>query len=306
MDLKPLHVKAAKQHGLVTRFQAQETGISKWQWFRLHEQGLLIHVHPNVSSVFGYEPTWLQNVHAATLSGDGQGIASHKTAAALWNVWKPSENEFIDIIRIGRKKTSAQGGVKFHHPRDHLDIAPIRREGIRVTTATRTLLDFAAVAPHLLPITTERMLMESHISRGHLIAAVARHSKRGRAGIGPVRDLLATWPYADKPADSVLELEMQRLLSKYDFPKFDTQISVGPYVVDLGWPECKVASETDGWGKYEQRSDFERLAKRDIYLQKHGWSIAHFTWRDVKSRPRYVVQSLRDLLKIRGYSGFSC
>ena len=110
MDLKLIHEKAAKQHGLVTRFQALETGISNWQWFRLHEQGLLNHVHPNVSSVFGYEPTWLQKVHAATLSGDGRGIASHKTAAALWNVWKPSESEFIDIIRIGRKKDFSPRG----------------------------------------------------------------------------------------------------------------------------------------------------------------------------------------------------
>lgn len=304
MDLKRIHDKAARQHGLITRCQALEAGISNWQWLRLHEQGLLIHVHSKVSSVFGYEPTWLQKVHAAALCGDGQGIASHRTAAALWDVWNPAEGDPIDIIRIGRRKTAPREGIEFHHPRDHMDIAPIRRSGIRVTTATRTLLDFAAVAPHLFPITTERMLMAGHISRGHLIAAVARHSEKGRSGIGPARELLATWPYADKPADSVLELEMQRLLSGYDFPAFETQIPVGRFVVDLGWPEWKVASETDGWGKYERREDFERLAKRDIYLQSQGWSVAHFTWRDVKSRPRHVVNSLRELLKAHGYSRF--
>ena len=32
MDLKPLHQRAANQHGLITRFQAAELGISKSQW----------------------------------------------------------------------------------------------------------------------------------------------------------------------------------------------------------------------------------------------------------------------------------
>jgi len=304
MDLKPLHQRAANQHGLITRFQAAELGISKSQWHRLNNRGLLLPIYPNVSAIFGFPPTRHQSILAAVLSGDGLGIASHRTAAALWGIWTPKEGEPIDIIKLGRKRMTPVVGVHFHHPRDHEDIAPIKREKIRTTSAARTLLDFAAVEPYKLPLATEKMLINADISRDRLIAAVARHSERGRSGIGPMRDLLATWPYASKPADSVLELEMQRLLGRHEFPKFETQIPIGPFRADLGWPEWKVASETDGWGKYERREDFERLAERDIYFQKQGWLIAHFTWRDIKGRSRYVVQTLRDLLRSRGYTGF--
>jgi hypothetical protein len=209
MDLKPLHQRAANQHGLITRFQAAELGISKSQWHRLNNRGLLLPIYPNVSAIFGFPPTRHQSILAAVLSGDGLGIASHRTAAALWGIWTPKEGEPIDIIKLGRKRMAPVVGVHFHHPRDHEDIAPIKREKIRTTSAARTLLDFAAVEPYKLPLATEKMLINADISRDRLIAAVARHSERGRSGIGPMRDLLATWPYASKPADSVLELEMK-------------------------------------------------------------------------------------------------
>ena len=268
----------------------------------MNASGLLIPHHCGVSSLFGFPPTREQRIMAATLSIGGRGIASHRTAAELWGAWRPDDGDSVDIIVGDRFSQRSLDGVTVHRPRDIEDIAPIRRNGIRVTTASRTLIDLGAVAPHGLASATERMLIAGHVTRDHLRRAVARHSERGRAGVGPMRRLLATWPYSDRPPDSVLEMHMDRVLARHALPPHLTQIPVGPFFVDLGWPEWKVAGELDGWGKYEQLSQFRRQIRRDSFLQINGWLVIHFTWHDVTRKERSVIHELRQALLSRGWT----
>ena len=267
----------------------------------MNHSGQLRSIHPGVSSLFGYEPTRLQAICAATLSVGDRGIASHITAAELWGAWNPNEDGTVHVIVDRMSGGRAHHGVVHHRPRDINDLAPIRKEGIRVTSAPRTLFDVAAIAPHALSSVVERMLLAGHITRHRLKAAVALHSKQGRNGIVSMRRLLATWPYSDRPADSVLELRMDKVLGDSGLPPHATQIVEDPFRIDFGWPEWMVAGELDGWGKYDMLDQFERLAARDRYLQLKGWLVLHFTWRDVQHRPKYVIQELRRALWSRGW-----
>jgi very-short-patch-repair endonuclease len=301
MKLQLLHHIASEQHGLITRGQLLEIGQAPRAWRRLHDSGLLIPRHTNVSALMGFPDSREQRMLAATLALGGIGVASHRSAAHLWGVWTPAVDEPIDIIVSDRGGGRSLAGVIIHRPRDREDLAPIRRNGIRVTTATRTLLDLGAVSPYAVPSVTERMLIAGHTSREHLTRAVARHSERGRAGIGPMRELLASWPYSDRPVDSVFERRMDRVLCSHSMPPHVTQIEVGPYRVDLGWPEFMVAGELDGWGKYERLEQFRDQARRDAYLQIRGWLVVHFTWREVTRSPRTVIAELRAALRSRGW-----
>jgi len=302
VDRHQLQTLANDQYGLITREQALTCGISQRQWNRMNSSGLLVPCHSGVSSMFGFPSTRHQQIMSATLALGGRGIASHRTAAELWGAWNPRDDEPVDIIVGDRVSQRPLDGVLVHRPRDHEDIAPLRRDRIRTTTATRTLLDLGAVAPHAVPSVTERMLISGHVTRDHLRRAVARHSERGRSGIGPMRRLLDSWPYSDRPADSVFELRMDRVLAQYALPRHVTQIPVGPFVVDLGWPEWKVAGELDGWGKYEQLAQFRRQARRDAFLQINGWLVVHFTWRDVTRSERKVIDELWRALRSRGWT----
>ncbi|MDA2971756.1 MAG: hypothetical protein O3C62_02770 [Actinomycetota bacterium] len=301
MDLTRLSDIAGQQHGVITRSQFLECRGSPSGWSRMNGSGRLRPIHPGVSSLFGYASTRLQEICAATLSVGDRGIASHVTAAELWNAWTPLEDQSIHVIVERSSGGRVHRNVKHHRPRDLADLAPIRIDGIRVTSAPRTLLDVAAVAPHALSSVVERMLLAGHITRHRLKAAVALHSKQGRTGIIAMRELLMTWPYSDRPADSVLELRMDKVLGNSGLPPHQTQIEEGPFRIDFGWSHWKVAGELDGWGKYDMLEQFERLTERDRYLQLRGWIVLHFTWRDVQHRPKYVIRELRRALNSRGW-----
>lgn len=301
MHVSHLDSIAQDQLGLITFDQARDVGVLPRQWTRMHGTGVLREIHPKVSSLFAYPASYRQKVLAATLSIGGRPIASHRTALHLWGAWDPTDDEPVEVVVDHRPGGRSLAGVIVHRPRDVDELAPIRIDGIPVTVPTRSLIDFAAVAPHALSAVTERMLLAGTISRDHIRAAVARHSKQGRRGIGPVRDLLRTWPYADKPAESVLEMRVERLLGPTSLPPHDTQIEVGPFRVDFGWPEWKIAGEVDGWGKYDMLEKFNSQTERDAYLQVRGWLVLHFTWRDVTRRPQWVVNRLREALWSRGW-----
>lgn len=302
MDRLRLQQIAQTQCGLITRQQADSLGISARQWSRLNASGMLIPQHVGVSGLFGFPETRNQKILGATLALDGKGIASHRSAAELWGVWTPKDNEDVDIIVADRMSGRELDGVTMHRPRDQADLAPLRKSGIRTTNATRTLLDLGAVAPFAVSSVTERMLIAGHVTREHLQRAVARHSERGRAGIGPMREILDSWPYSDRPADSVFELRMDRVLEKSGLPPHETQINVGKFRLDLGWPEWKVAGELDGWGKYEKLTQFRKQARRDAFLQINGWIVFHFTWQEVVRGERKVIRELDQALRSRGWT----
>lgn len=303
MDISRLRILAEAQHGVITRDQAREIGITDRVWYRLHDSGVLQRMHKGVAILVGYPASRLQRMIAATASAGEHTIVSHRSAGELWGVWNADENDPIDIIVGDRRFRPRLPGVIAHVPRDLDELAPIRRQQMRTTLPGRTLLDIAAVEPQAVSSVIERMLLAGLIDRRRIAAVVARHSRQGRAGIGPVRDVLATWPYADKASESVLEYHLQRVLGSTPLPLFETQVEVGPYRLDFGWPRWKVGAEADGWGKFESRDDFARLAARDMYLQSKGWSIAHFLWRDIVRRPGFVFRSVRELLIAHGWSG---
>jgi len=259
--------------------------VSKGKWHRLIESGLLIPRFTNVAVVFGSPDSLEQRICAATMAGDGRGIASHRSAAYLWGAWTPRADDGIDVISASRRHVDRNDGrdTSFvtHTPRDLLNLAPVAMDGIRTTSATRTLLDFAAVESRNLQVVAERMLLNGNITRRRIKAAVAQHSERGRAGIGAVRELLANWPYSDERSESVLELRMQTLLSGSVFRDYVTQLEIGPYRVDFAWPRWKVVAECDGFAKIESSRDIEKWMVRDSYLMAAGWAPVHLSWRQI-------------------------
>lgn len=302
MDISLLRAVSDSQHGVITRAQARELGITDRVWYRLRSSGILRPVRKGVAVVVGHAETRRQRMMAAVLSIGDHAIVSHRSAGEIWGVWNADDDDPIDVIVGKRRGRPNLPGVISHVPRDLDELAPLRRDDVRVTGPARTLLDIAGVNPLATTMVLERMLMAGLMSRRRLAAAVARHSKQGRAGIGPLREILVSWPYEEQASESVLEYHLQGILGNTVLPPYETQIEVGPYRLDVGWSAWKVGVEADGWGKFASRDDFERLSRRDNYLQAKGWSVAHFSWRDIVKRPGYVHSSVFDLLAARGWT----
>lgn len=302
MDISLLRSCAESQHGVISRTQAHALGITDRVWYRLQESGVLRSSHKGVAILVGYPETRLQRMMAAVLSIGDHAIVSHRSAGEIWGAWNAEDDDPIDVIVGKRRGRPSLPGVIAHLPRDLDELAPLRRNDVRVTGPARTLIDIAGVNPAATQFVIERMLMAGLITRRRIAATVARHSKQGRAGIGPLREVLVSWPYEEQASESVLEYHLQRILGNTALPPFETQIEVGPYRLDFGWSEWKVGLEADGWGKFGSRDDFERLSRRDNFLQSRGWSVAHLTWRDIVRRPGYVYATAESLLVARGWT----
>ena len=60
------------------------------------------------------------------------------------------------------------------------------------------------------------------------------------------------------------------------------QHALGPYRVDIAFPEAKVAVECDGHEFHERtKEQAERDRKRDRYMQIHGWIVLRYTGREI-------------------------
>src|SRR5437588_11829362 len=77
--------KAQRQHGLITRVQARELGISDDAIDWRVRNGIWQRVHRNVLRLPGAPATWQQSIMAACLAIPGS-TASHRAAAALWEI----------------------------------------------------------------------------------------------------------------------------------------------------------------------------------------------------------------------------
>jgi very-short-patch-repair endonuclease len=303
MDLARLHELAHRQHGAIGRHQLAALGIPRSRALTLRRKGILVPSIGDSFALIAESRSRLQIASAATLAWGGKGIVTHRTAAWLWGAWDHGDDDPIDITIGGRHHSKQLEGIVFHSPRDQHNLAPIRRQGIRVTIPTRTILDVAAVAPHRIQTVIERMLLAGHVSRDRLAAAVAQHSRRGRTGIGPVRQILRDWPYSNKVAESVLEMRMQTLLHDTPFAHYETQWEIGPFRTDFAWVDERIVLECDGWGKVDSAAYFERAARRDSFLQSNGWIVLHFTWAEITRRPRHVVNEIERAFALRRDQG---
>ncbi|MBU3688241.1 MAG: hypothetical protein B7C54_07850 [Acidimicrobiales bacterium mtb01] len=300
MDLAKLHELAHRQHGAIGRHQLSALGIPRSRAASLQRNGILVPSVGDSYALIAESRSRLQVASAATLAWGGKGVVTHRTAAWLWGAWDHADDDPIDITIGGRHHRKKIEGIVFHSPRDQHNLSPVRRQNVRVTIPTRTILDVAAVAPDRIQTVIERMLLAGHVTRDKLFAAVAQHSRRGRAGIGPVRQILRNWPYTNKVAESVLELRMQTLLHDTPFTHYETQWEIGPFRTDFAWVDERIVLECDGWGKVDSATYFERAARRDSYLQANGWIVLHFTWGEITRRPRHVVSELERAFATRG------
>src|SRR4051812_21470906 len=76
---------ASRQHGLVTCDQMAKLGVSEPALRRLVARRMLDRIGPSVYRVTAAPESWKQRVLAATLSNP-HSLASHRTAAALWQL----------------------------------------------------------------------------------------------------------------------------------------------------------------------------------------------------------------------------
>jgi hypothetical protein len=100
---------ARNQHALMTVHQVRALGGDRRHLERRVANGSLVRVNHLVYRVAGSVPTWEQGVCAAVLGAGPGAVASHATAAALWDL--------SGFRRAGRPELSIPRG-RYHRPPD--------------------------------------------------------------------------------------------------------------------------------------------------------------------------------------------
>jgi very-short-patch-repair endonuclease len=284
---------ASRQHGLLTRQQLLSTGLSPRSIGRRLTTGRLIVVHPGVYRVSGSPDSQEQRVLAACLWSDG--VASHRTAAALWNL----DGVVPVCLEITTPRRVRSQEVKAY--RSHLPAGQVTKIGkIPVTTVARTLLDLGGVASaSSLEAAVTDALRRNRTTLERLQSCLDEAGGKGRPGASALRSILQA--LGRQPAESVLELKLVRLLRRHGLPEPMRQFDIreGETLVarvDLAYPELRLAIEADGFSFHAGPGSWTRDLARSNALTALGWHVVHITWRDLTERPRQVIDQLRKVM----------
>jgi very-short-patch-repair endonuclease len=161
---------------------------------------------------------------------------------------------------------------------------------IRCTTATRTIIDLAAVADaDAVAAALESAIRRSLTTPRYLRRRLDALARRGRRGLDRTRAVLADHVGV---TDSEMERRYLALSRRVGLPKPVLHHPVGDYVVDLAYPHRRLAIELDGFESHGTKHSFKKDRERQNWLVLQGWTILRFTWDDLRDRPDAVVATV--------------
>ncbi len=277
-----------RQHGLVTRAQAVEDGMTKRQIDHRLATGRWVRVARGLYRHTAVSPTPLSRLLAACLAH--KGIASHRSAAAVHGIdgFKLGPIE----LTVSKGRLPSMAGVVLHQSSQLSLAKPTERQGVPCTGLARTILDLASVVTRReLIAAIDAVLRDRRLRPSDLHGVLALHLRRGRNGCSALRDVLAERLSDDPVPLSEWSRMVEELLvdSGLARPRLEYRIngSDGSLLaqVDLAYPVHRVAIELDSVRYHLNHESFVADPRRRNALTVEGWTVLSFTWGDYKNRP---------------------
>lgn len=272
LKYKALMAVAGRQYGCITYDQALQV-MSRGEFEHLVRTELVERVFPATYVVAGIPATWEQRAIAAALSVPGSAL-SHKCAARLWGMTFASSERVV--LTAPANKVKHRNAVKVHRSAQ-LDPFVVVRDGIRVTTAARTLVDLSScVSPGKLGAVLDQACNLGLVTLAEVDHCLDRMVTIGRSRITVLRELLAARDVTDERLESFFERKVLSWIRQAGLPKPEAQRRVvangSAYRLDLCYPESKVAIEPDGpHHLLPSVAAYDR--RRDADLTMDGWIV---------------------------------
>lgn len=292
-----LALLAARNHGVFLSSDAAAVGVTPQGLSRRCAKGIIRRLHKGVYAMTSVQPSARQLLFAACRWGGAGSAASHRSAAALWEldgfdlnafeIWSPRQLRSDRVVaRVGTLPIS--------------DITEVG--GIPVTKIERTLVDLAAVVDvDRLEDALDSALRRRLTTVNRLRLRVG--SERGRNGIRKLRGLLAERDDRGRPSASRFETRLNHLLIRSGLPAMrEYKIwDGGEFIarVDFCYPEAWLIIEADGFRWHSARRAWQRDRDRRNQLTVMGWRVIQVTWDDLTRRPDETIERIRALLQPR-------
>ncbi len=272
---------AARQHGVVSRAQLTKAGLSGASIGRRLASGQYRTLHAGVYQVGPLEGRRAVEM-AAVLAGGPTAVLSHASALRVWGLLDAGPRRPVHVTVPGRWDRR-RPGVVFHRTETLGDAERAVRDGVPITTPLRTLVDAAGV----LGSREVGKALAAAEQTGLVTAAdLAQLGERyrGRRGMTLLGTLIR--PDGDRTfTRSEAEARCLALLRNAGLPRPHTNVPVGPFELDLFWPDANVAVEVDGWAFHGSRPRFENDRRKDAWLRGRGIEVVRLTWRQITREP---------------------
>jgi Transcriptional regulator, AbiEi antitoxin len=283
---------AARQHGVVARWQLLEVGVPATAIDYRVRRGSLHVVHRGVYAV-GHPLLSVDGRRMAAVLAGGSGSAlSHGDAGSAHGILESARSRFEVIAPC---KGPRRPGIQFHHallPPD--EVTTLR--GIPITTPSRTILDLASREP---PRRIERAMHQAEVLRLHdelsLVDLLGRYPRA--RGTRALRSILAN---QDLDAHVSKEDFQERFLADIlgwglPRPEMDRPLWLHDHWIrpDCTWVEERVIAELDGYAVHGARRNFVRDRSRDLALHALRWRPLRVTWWQLTRDSAAVERDLR-------------
>ncbi|MFC4942790.1 endonuclease domain-containing protein [Pseudonocardia sp. GCM10023141] len=239
---------------------------------------------PDVHIAAGVQPdlmTWSLAAHE--LVAPCGALAGYSAAEVHGASCAPQGAPAEIVLRFGYRRKS-EPMLVVH--RDTVDAAEITTvDGLLVTTPQRTATDLARWAPSL----TEAVVAVDALCHAcELAPAEAVRARPGARGAARLPEVIAL---ADPLAESPMETRIRLAIVLAGLPRPVLQHPVGPYRLDMSYPELRLGIEYDGREHLTPERALHDLT-RQAYLTRDGWHLLRFPAAEV-FRPAQLAARVR-------------
>lgn len=281
-----LDITLKNQNGVIRRDQAIAAGVSRARLDDLVRRGRWRAILPRVYVVGEQVDDPRVRVRACWLwAGDLSTIAG--SAAAWWLGLAQVRPRTVTVIIPPTARRDLQPGVRV--VRGQVDPLDTQFEDwIRVTKVARTCLDLARQAEPDGMETALRMRRTDipRLQKSLQRASGRRGQVRARSAVEEV--VKNPWSYGERLAHGHL---MKAGITGW-VANPPVRLRDGIRYPDVAFEDLKLAIEIDGHQHHGTREAFENDRARDNQFVEAGWTVLHFTWRQLTEHPERMIATI--------------
>jgi very-short-patch-repair endonuclease len=273
---------ACRQRGLITAAQLDDLGLalSARRWALASRR--MTRIRKGVYLLVGVKATWETIVLAAVLAAGPGAVASHITAACLWDLFDGHLRAAVPPgIHLIASSARYHEGVVVHRQRLG-DRDRTVRFSVPVTSTARTLFDLSSMVDAAqLGRCTDDALRRGLLEIAHVRWLFDEFGGPGRRRLGPLREVLSERIKGFDPGANEWERRMDDLWDQLGLPPARRQHVIetkgGRYRVDRAVVELRLAVEWVGSEFHGQRGRYSRDRIRISDLVQAGWDVLEVT-----------------------------
>ena len=298
-----VYALAAEQGGAFARWQVLAHGGHDMLIERRCRAGVWTRVRPGVYVVAGLPPAQRSPQWIAWLEVGPHAVRSHECAAEVRGLHPVPHGRLVFTTHHGDHHKIPD--VRVHQLKDLLPHHATVTQGLPTTTATRTVIDLAAVCSFERLSRILENAVNDHLTTDDEVGAVLHEVARpGKWGVRKLQRVLATRAPGDPVHDSVLERMLLDALRQAGLPEPVPQFPhpgryPGPGRVDFAYPHARLILEADGRRWHERIADLRRDRARDVEAARAGWLTMRFMHELLTSDPTDVGLAVLEALSHR-------